>query len=460
MATTVQVQRGFAEEIAVLVETAQQLGSLRCEGNRQDFEQILEAVGMDREEASSYFDLVIPRSNQALEWDNPKVKSNTDMADAFGISLHNGDGQPPRNWLLYRLFQLQFPGMFQARYSGRTHLRSADAKKNVPAGERVNSDHRVVYFDKMPVEQKGKEANPIAIWRVIRGCEPAKFRAEVLRVAAPLKLALGEELGTAMADMLFGLQMLVPPEPVAKLLAGLLEKGKCGEEIMFAGVFCPDYAYEQTGNPHIPYRYTFDGVGEGVGLVAQQFARIIPDLSRFFTDLGIAHRFVVGIGDFEADSEAVLQRVGLSREEFVRRCQCSLDAFRDYIPDDVPLTLELFSAVRGTERLQRYANEATRRMRDGDFGKMARIHLDLDEVIARIPGQYRTFYERWYGRNMDDETVRNIVFSQGGEYSAVARMYDEDLGPNVILLAGDRPEMNRFNAFYCLQPVLCAKRAY
>jgi hypothetical protein len=61
---------------------------------------------------------------------------------------------------------------------------------------------------------------------------------------------------------------------------------------------------------------------------------------------------------------------------------------------------------------------------------------------------------------MDDRAIRQIVYVQGGEYASVAWIYDEDFGEHVIMLAGDRPEMNRFNAFYAVQPVLCAKRAY
>jgi len=91
---------------------------------------------------------------------------------------------------------------------------------------------------------------------------------------------------------------------------------------------------------------------------------------------------------------------------------------------------------------------------------MSELYDDLVQVIARIPGQYGTFYRRWYGCELGDEAVRRIVFAQGGEYAALARIYYEDFGSNVIMLAGDRPEMHRFNAFFQLVPTLCAKRAY
>ncbi len=443
---------GFQHEVEVLLQTAQNLGRFRAEENRPAFEETLCSIGVDDTEVSIYWDLIDTRGRTA-EWkpiSNSQIselKTNTQLTSGLGIEIKNGINQPPRNWLLYRLFEKQFPGMFAATYSGVAHLQH---------GSSVNPDHRVIHFSSLPISKSG----PLSIIRVLQGCEPEKFRAEVLRIASPLREALGEPLGMQFADLLFELQMLIPPQRMAQLLARVIRAGQAGREVVLVGAFCPDYAYECTDNPHLPYRYTFDGVGEGVGLVAQQFARIIPELSCFFHELGITHRFVIGIGDFEADSEAVLQRVQLTRAEFIRRCQRSLDAFRELMPSDVPITLELFGEERGNGRFRRYADEATERMMREDFGKMRDLHPDLDAVIASIPGQYRTFYERWYAEKIDDLAIRRIVYSQGGEYASVARIYDEDFGSTVIMLAGDRPEMNRFNAFYAAQPVLCAKRAY
>src|SRR3989344_158250 len=459
---------GFAQEIQVFFRTAQDLGRLWYQGDRIQFGQTLQAIGMNAAEAEGYFDLIANMSagerekESAGDWapmdysDACTVKSNYSLARGLGILLKNEAGQPPRNWLLYQVFEHFFPNMLQAKYFGNSHLRAKETRGG-------NPQHRAIRFSTLPVEPSGvcnREGNPMPLYRAVQGREPAKFQAEAIRMASHLRAALGESLGMQLADLLLRLQMLIPSESISRALVPVFESGARGEEITFAGAFCPDYAYEETGNTQVPYRYTFDGLGTGVGLVARQFARIIPELSRFFTGLGIPHRFVISIGDFEADAESVLQRVGVDRVEFIRRCQCSLDAFQALMPEDVPIELELFDAKRGNGKFRTYALECTNRMINGDFGMMPILHPDLHEVIGRIPGQYRTFYQRWYGVEMDDETVRNIVYSQGGEYAAVARIYYEDLGKNIVFLAGDRPEMNRFDAFSAPVPVLCAKRAY
>ncbi|MCE9643154.1 MAG: hypothetical protein K8Q97_02385 [Candidatus Andersenbacteria bacterium] len=460
-------QNGFASEVRVFFDVARKVGQLRYDGNRSEFEQTLLALGMDQGEVTTYWDLVDVSS--AKNWRPLEyftigdVKSNTALSQRLGIELKNGPGQPPRNWLLYRLFSLSFPGVLQVEYKGWQHFQDRDAKVEIDGRRVLNPDHRTLHFEKQPIAPVGmtrKDGNPMSVYRAVQGVEPAKFQGHVMRSAGPLRSVFGDELGLQFAELLLDLQMLIPSETMTRALRAVVEDGKCGKEIVLAGAFCPDYAYVETGNPLVPYQYTFDGLGEGVGLVARQFARIIPGLSRFFAGLGLKHRFVIGIGDFEADSEVVLQRVGVDRQEFIRRCQCSLDAFQSLMPSDISIELELFDVRRGNGNFRVFALECTERMIAGDFGKMPDLHPDLANVIARIPSQYRTFYERWHGVDMDDVTVRKIVFSQGGEYAAVARIYREALGDNVIFLAGDRPEMNRFNAFWAPLPVLCAKRAY
>jgi hypothetical protein len=457
----VNSQTGFQEEVQVFFRTAQNLGRFRRANDRSQFEQTLMALGMEPAEAQRYWDLVSVPGNESSCWEPMEylsiqtVKSTSMLADRLGITLKNGHGEPPRNWLLFRVFSLCFPNVLVAQYTGAQHYPAKDA--------RTAQDHRMISFSSLPIDSFGmhaREGDPMSVYRVVQGREPARFEAHVIRSATSLRRVFGDDLGIRFAKVLTDLQMLIPSEVMARKLLKVMDVCRSGQELIFAGAFCPDYGYVETGNPLVPYKYTFDTLGEGVGLVARQFARIIPELSLFFAELNIPHRFVIGIGDFEADSQAVLERVGVGRHEFIRRCQCSLDAFKLLMPPEVLIELELFGAARGKGVFRQYALESTKRMLAGDFGLMRTLHPDLAEVIARIPAQYRTFYERWYQKEMDDASLRKLVFEQGGEYASVARIYQQDFGDNVIFLAGDRPEMNRFNAFWAPCPVLCAKRAY
>lgn len=447
MSTTLNLT-AFQEESHVLAETAKALGRFRRYGNQEEFLHTLSALGMSTEESIGMWEDMVPGERDSDgQWTD--AESNSSLAEYFGILLHSA--RQPRNLLVYRLLELHFPDLFQIRVTGTIHMGGNPSRGNPP-------QRRLVWFDRKLVNGKGDQ---MAAYKVYQGEMPLQFSAHVVRAAGSLRDALGEELGLQLAELLFNIKVLIPPMRIAQLLADVITAGQKGKEIVLVGAFCPDYAYEPTGNPHVPYRYTFDGVGFGVGLVAQQFARIVPSLCTFLEELGIKHRVVLGIGDFEADSQAVLDRVGLSRQEFINRCRMSLAAFRRQVPANVPIKLELCGEQRSNGRLRPYAALASRNMQAGNLGRMLDVYSEAHEIVARIPEQYRTFYGRWQGRHMDDAEIRQLVLAQGGEYAAMARIYFEDFGPNVIMLSGDRPEMHCFGAFYIdAMPVLCAKRAY
>jgi hypothetical protein len=458
MSTALAVS-GFAEEAQMLLRIAADLGRFHGDDNRDEFLSTLIALDMTSDEAKSYWDALDhdyqPKSN-GIDW-LADIKNNTEMSAHLGIALRSQ--VHPRNLLLYRLAELHFQGFFEVKVSGSVHMGGIASRGNPPG-------RRVVCFPKQPAKENRRNGKKVVVdamaaYEMYKGREPTQFSTRLLRYAESLETALGSELGLRVAELLIGCKMEKPNPKMSKLLARIIRQGQDGEIITIVGAFCPDYAYEETGNTQIPYIYTFDGVGEGVGLVARQFARIVPEFSRFLSELGIKHRFVLGIGDFEADSQDVLDQVGLSREEFIDRCRSSLEAFRDAVPDDLSLELELFDRERGKGRFRECASEATELMISGNFGYMSSLYDNLPEIIARIPKQYRTFYQRWYGTGyMEDERVRDFVLAQAGEYASMTRIYCEDFGENVLVLAGDRPEMHCFNAFYQLVPTLCAKRAY
>jgi hypothetical protein len=279
--------------------------------------------------------------------------------------------------------------------------------------------------------------------------------------SAHLYELMGDD-GHRLGQLLHDLRMLIPDEAMGRLLHGVLQRGKTGETIRILGAFCPDYSYEATGDPGLPYRYTFDGLGEDVGLVAQQFARVTRPLSQFLTSLGVQHELIYGIGDFEADDPDILRRVGCDYAEFVRRCTCSLEAFRQRMGDDLPLKLELCDAHRCKGRLRPYAARATERMMGGDFGRIGELFPNPEKVVKTIIKENGSFYKKWFQKpDMSDDEVRAIVLKQGGEYSALADIYTEDCGAdNVIVLSGDRPLMHTFDCLNQKVPILCVKRAY
>ncbi len=448
-------------QFANVVQTARQLASAKRNDDYFAFQDICLTNGLSSvvpyrtetdgpelqaEEPKFYWDRLDPATDGTIE----SAESNRALAKAMGIALHTNEAAGAS--LLYRLTEAAFPDLFKANLCHRPHLGGADGR---------GQPSRVTLYGAANGVARVSWDTPL--FRLYQGGNLSDLMTRHIRDrSSHLGELMGED-GYRLGQLLYEQRMLIPDPTMARLLAGVLQRGKNGEKVYILGAFCPDYAYESTGDPNLPYRYTFDGLGTGVGLVAQQFARVTRPISQFLTSIGVNHHFVYGIGDFEADSVNILKRVIGCEDygEFVRRCSLSLEAFRAQMGDDLPLTLELCDADRCHGRLRPYAKAATERMMSGDFGRIGELFPNPEKVVAQIVRENGGFYRRWFTPDMGDDKIRELVLLQGGEYSALARIYAEDFQEkNIIVLSGDRPLMHTFDALDTVTPILCVKRAY
>lgn len=428
-------------------ETAEHLRRMRAEDNFDSFASALQTAGIhghfvNEPKAKFYWDRLALQEPRDLA----NVKKSSDLATAFGLELAAQD--VPKAALVYELIATRFDVLDVCVHPGK-HTGGKDGVGH--------SAHRV----HMRNSRTGYNWDT-ALFRFFNGTAPETLVDNRIKDRMkPLSTVLGNEvLAAELGELLFRLKMEFPIPSIQQLLAPVLERGLNGEKIWITGAFCPDYGYEETGDPNLPYRYTFDQLGEGVGLVARQFARVVPQLSEFFTARNIDHEFILGIGDFEADSQETLERVGVTKDEFHRRCEVSLQAFQELVGNDYPITLEMCAKNRGEERFRRYQQRATEQMLAGNWGMMSQVYPNANGIIDEIVRDNGTFYKRWYGDSIDDAQIRQRVLEQGGEYSSLALMDVEDYGSNVILLSGDRPKMHTFDQLFVNVPVLAVKRAY
>ena len=324
---------------------------------------------------------------------------------------------------------------------------SSQQKKNTIHFPALPSDENgnAVQFGLAALEMEGVRGVPV----------------HVIRKAKRLYAILGD-IGYELAKTLIDADFIFPPNKEISQLAAVIKEGLDGKKIVITGAFCPDYAYEETGDPQVPYQYTFEGVSGGIGLVAQQFVRVLPHLVKFLKKYGIEFEIALFIADFEANSEDILRKVRKDKEEFVSLCRESLKAFSDSLPD-IDMHLFLFERECGNGRLEEYMSEAHEEMKRGNFGEIQGNtgKNPLVNVVNFIAKANRTFYEKWHGRKMSDSEIENLVVSQGAEYAAMGRIFQEDFGEHpFIQVAGDRPKMQVFNSMYSNHPTLCTKRVY
>ena len=243
------------------------------------------------------------------------------------------------------------------------------------------------------------------------------------RISARHAMHLGDlgevAMGQEFAELIESLPAIFPDESMIPTIASWLLRGKeIDSGLPFTSfvkgytVFtpvCPDW---KTAIVDGVERYTFEGLGEGIGLVAR---RALTGLSKFW-EWAKQHnfniRFVVAIGDSEADSEENLQRAGISADEFRLRCRKSQEAFRKACPVGMPIETPLFSEI-GNGLWGKAVFAAREGLKGGKIPG-----LTGSQVSALIRARL-SLYRRWYGEDLTEDGAYEVLLRQAPDYIAI-----------------------------------------
>ena len=243
---------------------------------------------------------------------------------------------------------------------------------------------------------------------------------------------------------------------VLRDLGPLLSKGLAGETIHVLCPVCPDYANEQTGNPEAPYRYTFSGLGDEPGLVAERLLADLPRFADFFARNGIKVRFVIGQADFEVLSEDTVQQVGVDVPEFLRRMTVGGQKIADRVknlPVDTLFISDLCGGLEGWRVLHADMRERLAAVHRGDAP--AARSIDWQGILeARRP-----LYERWVGPRDSLNDYLPFLLNQGAEYAGLGEIA-RSLSETSFMLCCDHHAMTPFYKIVRDVPVVYLKRNY
>jgi hypothetical protein len=242
--------------------------------------------------------------------------------------------------------------------------------------------------------------------------------------------------GEAFVETLIELRPLLTYDNV-KPLAPWFERVVRCEESCVVTMVCPTYktVREETSKEVI---YTFDGLEDGIGIVAQRALPAHIALWKFFRDCGLGMRFILVMADNEADSAANLERVGVSREEFLKRVRANQHNTKAASPIEMPLETPLLSEVAGAYWSAALEAGKKRAHEIEDGGKMAGPFRGALQQRGKL-------YERWAGRPLQGAEKHAMLYNQIAEYGAVGRCVGT-VFPNPFFLAADDPIMAPFVA--------------
>ncbi len=246
------------------------------------------------------------------------------------------------------------------------------------------------------------------------------------------------------------IKAIFPHERTIGRIFNWITKGLKGKQLTLFSPVCPDYSYEKYDNI---WRYTFDELGDGVGLVAQRILNILPLFAKFFSQYNLNVKIVIGLADFEALVPSNLKRVNLTLEEFLERTERSRGAIAKAcsVPAEVIMCSELSGGLQNWEKI---ANSFKKGFVDGEFGGS---DLNKDSLLDII-SKREAIYKKWYGELDSMEEYLPHLYAQGAEYAAVGKVVSKL--ENCFLLGADQPAMASFYDVSGAIPALYVKPNY
>jgi hypothetical protein len=271
-----------------------------------------------------------------------------------------------------------------------------------------------------------------------------------MKVRYPSTRGLPDALVRDLERLLKELSFYLPAEDYIAVVSELLLRGLSGEEITLVSPVCPDYGYVRAAGK---YRYTFDELRDGVGLVAGRVVNALPKVQDLLARHGIRSRLVVAAGDFEGLDEATVTRVRETRESF--RAKLARSQERVLAALGRPAESVFIAEMAGGEAAWRALTDAAYRSLVGeDFAALMPTRIDMDAILeTRMP-----LYQAWHvGRSREE--LAQVLLLQCAEYAAMGVLFHRML-KNPLVVGGDH---NRMMPFYWLHqriPVLYLKRVY
>ena len=202
------------------------------------------------------------------------------------------------------------------------------------------------------------------------------------------------------------------------------------------GPVCPDYSYVITDDGR--YRYTFESIGSGIGLVAKKAIKninLIKELSNDLIKNGLNIDFKILLGDFEATPQN-LKALKETKISFLKKVSSSRKVIEEKTNIKTILFTDLCNGLSGWRHkmLQIKKNYNLYHFNDLNF-LLPEINHERN-FISRLP-----LYKKWFGINAD---YKDIFVNQTIEYILMGNLLSSDFFFNPILLASDHKAMRDY----------------
>ena len=243
-----------------------------------------------------------------------------------------------------------------------------------------------------------------------------------------------------------------------------VKRGLAGEKLTVISPVCPDYAAELISPPNahvnsklstIRHRFTFDGLGEGLGVTATYLLQVLPSLHELFAkQLNLDIEFIVAYGNFEGYSAKNLKRLNLTEQDFQSQIDASIRFFNKTNRHHAKAIAfdDIVGGKVGWMKMLKNVRESV------DEKLMANI--DFLKVLEATAEARSGLYDRWCNGRMDSNHYMKMIIPQVVEYATMGLCVRTSPFKNPLILGADDHKMGKFYHLLTTLPVIYLPRIY
>tara|TARA_S200000501_G_C20826880_1_gene745329 strand:+ start:362 stop:1483 length:1122 start_codon:yes stop_codon:yes gene_type:complete len=213
---------------------------------------------------------------------------------------------------------------------------------------------------------------------------------------------------------------------------------------------CPDYEHVSLGMGL--YKYTFNKLNDGLGLIGKRLSKIIVNFHNILSRHKIKFKHYLYYGDFESYSDAIQKRLNISEDEFIKKLEKSSIKMKKKINNIAKVDL----LVKKLSKKNIWLNkcEDNKKKIEDKYKKDIKFKILLNEITAS-----RTeLYSSWFPGKREMDYV-DLVMQQGAEYTSMGDIFKKKF-KNPLVLGLDHPKMADFYSLNIDIPVIYGKPKY
>lgn len=197
---------------------------------------------------------------------------------------------------------------------------------------------------------------------------------------------------------------------------------------------CPDYEHVKVAMGL--YKYTFNKLNDGVGLIGKRLIKIIEKIHEIFNKYDIKFEHFLYYGDFEAYSKDILSRTKETEKSFIKKIEHSVKKMLQTCPSKTNVHLLVKSLSKKKIFITKCKKNEIRLIKE------LKKNISFRKNISEISASRVALYSSWFP-DSNESKYEKIVIKQGAEYVSMGELFIENF-KQPIVLGLDHPKMGLF----------------